>query len=301
MATKTCTICGTEKPATPEFFADGVTTLDGMRHQCKACRSAKQRAQYAERIGRPVRAQNGEIAGRAVRERQDWKETGIKRCPKCSQRKPANTENFYHSSRRGLSDWCKPCEGQKHKAKRKTLEKFESETHKECTRCRTIKNRSEYGRNARAKDGLALYCKPCYKLILKASREKHGKRWAKEYHKKIKSSPTLTIHYRALGLVRKALDRKGIKERNFSVARGFWAAVGYTRNDLTAHIERQFLPGMTWGNSREWHIDHIVPTADFNFVKMECPEFKACWSLSNLRPLWAADNIAKRANREYLI
>ena len=37
MATKTCTICRIEKPATPEFFANGVTTLDGMRQQCKAC------------------------------------------------------------------------------------------------------------------------------------------------------------------------------------------------------------------------------------------------------------------------
>src|SRR3546814_3330220 len=35
--------------------------------------------------------------------------------------------------------------------------------------------------------------------------------------------------------------------------------VGYTVADLMAHLERQFLPGMSWDNRGEWHIDHIRP------------------------------------------
>ena len=31
----------------------------------------------------------------------------------------------------------------------------------------------------------------------------------------------------------------------------------------------------------------------FNFISAEDEEFKQCWSLSNLQPLWAADNIRK--------
>lgn len=120
MATKTCTVCKVEKPVTAEFFQPGVTTLDGFRHQCKACRAIKSRQNYEAKVGRSVR-------------------------------------------------------------------------------------------------------------------------------------------------------------------------------------ERQFLPGMGWHNSREWQVDHILPASSFKFSGMHCAEFKACWALSNLRPLWARDNLVKRAKLEYLI
>ena len=67
------------------------------------------------------------------------------------------------------------------------------------------------------------------------------------------------------------------------------------------HLERQFLPGMTWGNRGEWHIDHIVPLASFTFTSPDDPEFRAAWALTNLRPLWAKDNIRKSAKRTHLI
>jgi len=33
----------------------------------------------------------------------------------------------------------------------------------------------------------------------------------------------------------------------------------------------------------------------FNFSKPEDMDFKRCWALSNLQPLWAADNFSKHA------
>jgi hypothetical protein len=77
--------------------------------------------------------------------------------------------------------------------------------------------------------------------------------------------------------------------------------VGYTLADLMAHLERQFLPGMTWENRSSWHIDHIVPISSFQFSDPTEPEFQAGWALSNLRPLWAEDNLTKRATRTHLI
>jgi hypothetical protein len=77
--------------------------------------------------------------------------------------------------------------------------------------------------------------------------------------------------------------------------------VGYTAETLMRHLERQFLKGMTWENRGEWEIDHITPLALFNFTTAEDPEFKAAWALSNLRPLWKADNYEKRAKRLYLL
>lgn len=77
--------------------------------------------------------------------------------------------------------------------------------------------------------------------------------------------------------------------------------VDYTLEDLMAHLERQFQKGMTWENRGKWHIDHIVPRSSFNFSDPSDPEFKACWALSNLRPLWAKANMRKNASRDFLI
>lgn len=69
--------------------------------------------------------------------------------------------------------------------------------------------------------------------------------------------------------------------------------VGYTLNDLMIRIESLFLPNMSWENRNEWHIDHIRPIASFNFTTYEDEEFKQCWALNNLRPLWADENLKK--------
>lgn len=77
--------------------------------------------------------------------------------------------------------------------------------------------------------------------------------------------------------------------------------VGYTAEELHAHIEKQFVPKMGWHNMPKWHIDHIVPLASFKFETADDPEFKAAWALTNLRPLWGPDNVRKQARREHLL
>ena len=71
--------------------------------------------------------------------------------------------------------------------------------------------------------------------------------------------------------------------------------VNFNLKKLKAHLEKQFLPGMDWSNHgiHGWHIDHIIPVSAFNFSSPEEPSFKECWSLKNLRPLWAKDNLLK--------
>jgi hypothetical protein len=77
--------------------------------------------------------------------------------------------------------------------------------------------------------------------------------------------------------------------------------VGYGPADLVSHLERQFLPGMSWDNRTAWDIDHIQPVSSFSFQTAECDEFKACWALSNLRPLWRKKNREKGARRTLLL
>lgn len=71
--------------------------------------------------------------------------------------------------------------------------------------------------------------------------------------------------------------------------------LGYSVPDLMRHIERQFLPGMSWDNyARDgWHVDHIRPLCSFTYETSDDPQFRAAWALANLRPLWAKDNLRK--------
>ena len=77
---------------------------------------------------------------------------------------------------------------------------------------------------------------------------------------------------------------------------GVFGVLGYTLNDLQAHLERRFIEGMTWSNyGPVWHLDHIRPLSSFKIEYIGCPEFQKAWALRNLQPLWAEDNIRKGA------
>lgn len=69
--------------------------------------------------------------------------------------------------------------------------------------------------------------------------------------------------------------------------------LGYTKEELKNHLEKQFTKDMTWKAFRDGdiHIDHIKPQSLFNLKDIN--DVKECWSLNNLQPLWAKDNIAK--------
>lgn len=71
--------------------------------------------------------------------------------------------------------------------------------------------------------------------------------------------------------------------------------VGYNVDELKEHLEKQFIKGMTWENHGDWHIDHKIPIAVFNYTKPEHEDFKKCWALDNLQPLWAKDNLIKHS------
>lgn len=70
------------------------------------------------------------------------------------------------------------------------------------------------------------------------------------------------------------------------------AALGYTCDDLKAHIAAQFKDGMSWDNHGEWHIDHIEPVSDM--VKRGVTDPSVINALSNLRPLWAYENLSRK-------
>jgi hypothetical protein len=89
--------------------------------------------------------------------------------------------------------------------------------------------------------------------------------------------------------------RTGIYKSLHTGKGGSWEKVaGYTLLELKAHLEKQFVDGMSWANYGEWQIDHIKPISSFNFQSPKDPDFRRYWALSNLQPLWAKDNWHKR-------
>lgn len=65
--------------------------------------------------------------------------------------------------------------------------------------------------------------------------------------------------------------------------------VGCTMDELKAHLESKFLPGMSWDS--DFHIDHIVPCSTFD-LRDETQQ-RECFHYSNLQPLWPLENIKK--------
>lgn len=71
--------------------------------------------------------------------------------------------------------------------------------------------------------------------------------------------------------------------------------LGCTMAEFVAYIESLWSDGMTWENwTRDgWHIDHIIPLSAFDLSDEE--QVKAACHYTNLRPLWAKDNLRKGA------
>jgi hypothetical protein len=109
----------------------------------------------------------------------------------------------------------------------------------------------------------------------------------REYQAKRRKDPA----YRLLTRIR-ARIRSMVSGR---AGRSTEQLLGYTMEEFRAHIERQFTDGMCWERIGEIHIDHIIPVSRFKIASIDDPEFRACWALSNLQPLWAKDNLSKNA------
>lgn len=122
--------------------------------------------------------------------------------------------------------------------------------------------------------------------------------WQKKYfYDRERRDPQFKLRLRFGTAIRDSLKARGGSKRK----RSWESLVGYTVSDLKIHLERQFQPWMTWDNYGNWHIDHIVPQVSFKYTTTESPEFTACWSLTNLRPLESTLNISKGGRRTHLL
>jgi hypothetical protein len=109
--------------------------------------------------------------------------------------------------------------------------------------------------------------------------------WAK---KKIAEDP----NFRLARLLRSRITKVIKKEkRNGSAVRD----LGCTLEELRAHLESKFQPGMSWENhgagKDKWNIDHIIPLASFDLTDRQ--HFILACHYLNLQPLWHTQNMKK--------
>jgi len=68
--------------------------------------------------------------------------------------------------------------------------------------------------------------------------------------------------------------------------------LGCSIEQLKKHLKKKFKKSMSWKNYGLWHIDHIRPCCSFDLRKKK--EQRKCFHYTNLQPLWAEQNFAKR-------
>lgn len=147
--TKVCTKCKEEKPRS-EFYKRA-ELRDGLKSQCKECVSfaTKKRA-----LANKLKNASGVDV------------TGVKACSACKEKKPKSEFNKCASTHDGLKFRCKECDGSATK-KRALANKLKNASGvdvtgvKVCSTCKVEKPKSEFNKNASARDGLKSQCKEC--------------------------------------------------------------------------------------------------------------------------------------------
>lgn len=319
MQTKICTKCGSEYPATAEYFYKCNSSKDGWRSICKIC-DKKKWAKDSQKKQEIKQKEQQKV-------KNDLKSRGVKICPKCNRELPANLDYFYSniSMEDGLSFWCKECSRQvravwtaenydtiikkkraKYKENMQNPEFVERQRrydkqyyaeHKKYKRMYSKQYKEEH-REKQLQQGREYYRKNRERL-LKASKKWNAehKEYVKERQRKYNAE-----HKEEQSIKNKLRHQNNKIARNFSTSichalkgskaeRHWETLVPYNLAQLRQHLEKQFIPPMSWNNyGTYWEVDHIIPQNIFNFTSSEDHEFQICWSLLNLRPLSKIEN-----------
>lgn len=158
---------------------------------------------------------------------------------------------------------------------------------KMCDRCRQLKMVKTTAR----------FCDPCKEesqAISRISRLEYTRKYrlTDEYRRhrniqikiKLANNPKLLLAKRLRNRIYVFIRNKGeVKLRSTK------QMIGCSYDALKKHIESQFINGMSWDNIGKWHIDHEKPLSS----AVDEKELIALNHYTNLRPLWAIDNLKK--------
>ncbi len=218
-----------------------------------------------------------------------------KECTKCGVSKPFDKEHFKRESnnKSGLAGTCKECHRKHLKEYYKNRKRTNIDS-KECSKCGIEKPMTEefYHRHKRSSTGFKTACKKCRKI---ESRRYNTREETKAFYRnKRKTDPAWKL--------RKNVSTAIVNSLKTAKEGSCFDYLPYTLGELKEHLEKQFEPWMCWDNwgtvkehknNRTWNIDHIYPQSLLPYESMKDENFTKCWSLDNLRPLDAVENVVK--------
>ena len=215
-------------------------------------------------------------------------------------------------SKDGYNNWCKSCKQKYYFEYYKKIKDNKSknnikEGYKICSKCKLEKIISEFSNN-----GKYNYCKDCCKIYYKENKEKlieYFNTYNKSDAHKLAVKKYRQEHKEQEALIQKIKYQNNVDMRiNRSISGGIWSCikgnksnrhweelVNFSFSQLKEHLESQFTPEMNWDNYGKfgWHIDHIIPKRSLPYNSYEDLNFKICWHIDNLRPLWYNENLSR--------
>lgn len=223
----------------------------------------------------------------------------MKLCKKCQILK-SKVEFYKHpAALDGLRGWCKSCESIRSKEWKDKYSDF----------CKLRRREWYYKHREREKSKSLMRRNSHKEEYIKAARQwkKNNPERVKEYKREWSlKNPTKAKEARKRKRNRYFSTSQGVlnhrmgcglrhalcKTKNF---RPWTTLLGYNVFHLKKHLESKFSEGMNWDLFKQGkiHIDHIIPLSRLYISSVDDPTFKFAWSLGNLRPLWAEDNLRK--------
>lgn len=251
--------------------------------------------------------------------------TPLKTCAKCGECKPF-TSAFFPTDGAYLRRACKKCRAAdkaRNMAEREAKFPEKREKRASDVRAYSAANKQkiqQYKRVYATENSASIkqYSLEYYKINADAAKERakiwragnpdrrleNNRRWARENPEKSADcsrrnkarrmqNPVTAFVERVRSLVAASIRNRGYTKRSKS-----HEILGCDWGFFKEHIERQFLKGMAWDKMGcEIHIDHVVPLA----TAATEADVIALNHYTNLRPMWAKDNLQKSDKRTHLI
>ena len=226
----------------------------------------------------------------------------MKNCNKCTKDK--DEIQFYPSEFKRKYSWCIVCFAE-YRKNNKTKITLYSKNYREKNKKKIKDYSNQY--LATNKKKKAEYSKMYYVQ----NRDKFLEYRREYYRNRRKNNPSVRLRESISGMVYWSLKKNGSSKNKVSCVK----YLSFSMTELKSHLEKQFEPWMTWSNwgkynkniwddndltTWTWQIDHVVPQSKLSYSSMEDDNFKKCWSLENLRPLSAKQNIID-GNRRHII
>ncbi len=248
--------------------------------------------------------------------------TSNKLCINCANKKPLTDEFFqWRSDRQKWRNKCKDCiKAQKQSYNRKNIDsvRLRRREHYLANKKEIIAKRKLYyeANKNKVRDAIKKWESANQSKVQEYQREyykinkNHINRLNSNAKKKrFANNPPLRVRANISRTVLLALQEQGESKRGKSI----FDKLSYSADDLKEHLESQFEQWMSWDNygsyrlnewddedyaTWKWNIDHIIPQSKLPYNSMNHINFTKCWTLNNLRPLCAKENLIKGSRVE---